>query len=153
MHAFLCGVLLILGQAGTFDRGALQYGPSLARSRRRPPPAAFSHRLPPFCRAVPRYGLSVMQQACVNQYFVVLGIATACLSTALGSMFGSARIMQALARDRIYPVLAPLGAGSPVGDEPRRALVLTYLIAQVCVHGTLEHAGRARARTFPGAYI
>ena len=62
-------------------------------------------------RGALQYDLSVMQRACVNQYFVVLGIATACLSTALGSMFGSARIMQALARDRIYPILAPLGAG------------------------------------------
>ena len=62
--------------------------------------------------------------------FVVLGIAAACLSTALGSMFGSARIMQALARDRIYPCLQTFAQGSLRGDEPRRALILTYLLAQ-----------------------
>ena len=98
--AFGCYILLIFGQAGTMDRGALQYD------------------------------LSVMQQSCVSQYFVVLGIATACLSTALGSMFGSARIMQALARDGIYPPLRLFARGSIQGDEPRRALVLTYTLAQ-----------------------
>ena len=61
---------------------------------------------------------------------MVLGIATACLSTALGSMFGSARIMQALARDQIFPPLRIFSKGSAHGDEPRRALVLTYLLAQ-----------------------
>ena len=60
----------------------------------------------------------------------MLGIATACLSTALGSMFGSARIMQALARDQIFPPLRIFSKGSVHGDEPRRALVLTYLLAQ-----------------------
>ena len=60
----------------------------------------------------------------------MLGIATACLSTALGSMFGSARIMQALARDQIFPPLRIFSKGSAHGDEPRRALVLTYLLAQ-----------------------
>ena len=59
-----------------------------------------------------------MQASCVHQYFVVLGIATACLSTALGSMFGSARIMQALARDGIYPPLRVFARGSLRGDEP-----------------------------------
>ena len=98
--AFVCYILLIFGQAGTMDRGALQYD------------------------------LSVMQQSCVSQYFVVLGIGTACLSTALGSMFGSARIMQALARDNIYPPFKVFAPGTLNGDEPRRALVLTYLLAQ-----------------------
>ena len=107
--AFLCYILLIFGQAGTMDRGALQYD------------------------------LNVMQQSCVNEYFVVLGIATACLSTALGSMFGSARIMQALARDNIYPPLRIFAAGSLKGDEPRRALVLTYLLAQAgLLYGGIE---------------
>ena len=98
--AFGCYLLLIFGQAGTMDRGALQYD---------------------------QY---VLQESCVSQYFVVLGNAAACLSTALGSMFGSARIMQALARDRIYPPLRVFATGALDGDEPRRALVLTYLLAQ-----------------------
>ena len=60
----------------------------------------------------------------------MLGVAAACLSTALGSMFGSARIMQAIARDGVFPLLAPLAPGARRGDEPRRALLATYLLAQ-----------------------
>jgi amino acid transporter len=61
----------------------------------------------------------------------VLGVATACLSTALGSMFGSARILQALARDDIFPVLSVFKFGSVVGDEPRIAVCFCYMVAQV----------------------
>ena len=38
--------------------------------------------------------------------------------------------MQALARDQIFPPLRIFSKGSAHGDEPRRALVLTYLLAQ-----------------------
>ena len=75
--AFLLYVLLIIGQAGSLDRVGLQFD------------------------------MDVMQDACFNQYFIVLGVTTACLSTALGSLFGSARILQAIARDDIYPILKP----------------------------------------------
>lgn len=61
---------------------------------------------------------------------ITLGIFCATLSSALGSMMGAPRIMQALARDRIFPVLRPLGAGSGVNNEPRTATVLTFLIAE-----------------------
>ena len=39
-------------------------------------------------------------------------------------------LLQAIARDGIYPVLSPLQKGSLKGDEPRRALIVTYLLAQ-----------------------
>ena len=51
--AFLCYVLLIIGQAATIDRAALQYD------------------------------LAAVQHTCVSYLFVVLGVAAACLSTAL----------------------------------------------------------------------
>ena len=98
--AFCCYVLLVIGQAGTCSRSAMQYD------------------------------LRVLQDACVNQYFVVLGVATACISTALGSMFGSARILQAIARDDLFPALRYFAKGSRKGDEPQRAVCLTYAIAQ-----------------------
>ena len=126
--AFLCYVLLIFGQAGTLDRGALQFDLNVMQHAcvnqvsRDPTSRPHPAHIPPH--------IFSPQHACVNQYFVVLGIATACLSTALGSMFGSARIMQALARDQIFPPLRIFSKGSAHGDEPRRALVLTYLLAQ-----------------------
>lgn len=61
-------------------------------------------------------------------FLVVAGVFAATLSSAIGSFVGGPRILQALARDNIFPVLGPLGAGSKAGDEPRRALVFTAMI-------------------------
>jgi len=61
---------------------------------------------------------------------ITAGIFSATLSSALGSMMGAPRILQALARDQIFPSLTPLGKGSGRGDEPRRATVLAFLISQ-----------------------
>ena len=43
----------------------------------------------------------MLQKAAISPYFVVVGIAMACLSTSLGALFGAARIMQAIARDEL----------------------------------------------------
>ena len=78
----------------------------------------------------------MLQESCVSQYFVVLGVATACLSTALGSMFGSARIMQAaastppLARARTPPPL-PL-----LVPSPRALIAPRRLTIAGAVHGS-----------------
>ena len=40
------------------------------------------------------------------------------------------RIMQAISRDDIFPIFRFFKTGSAHGDEPRRAMVLTYLVAQ-----------------------
>ena len=64
---------------------------------------------------------------------ITAGIFAATLSSALSSMMGAPRILQSLARDRIFKSLVFLGRGSGRHAEPRRAIVLTFLIAQVCV--------------------
>jgi len=64
---------------------------------------------------------------------VTAGIFAATLSSALGSMMGSPRILQAFARDRIWTWLSPLAKGSGRNNEPRTATVLTFLISQTCI--------------------
>jgi amino acid transporter len=59
---------------------------------------------------------------------VVAGILGATLSSALGSILGAPRILQAVAADRIFPAFFSKGYGA--SNEPRNALLLTYLIAQ-----------------------
>ncbi len=59
---------------------------------------------------------------------VIAGVLGATLSSALGSILGAPRIMQAVARDRIAPSF--LGKGFGPSNEPRNALLFTFLIAQ-----------------------
>jgi amino acid transporter len=59
---------------------------------------------------------------------VTLGVVAATLSSALSSYLGAPRVLQAVARDRIIRFLFYFGKGSPKGDEPRRALLLTFII-------------------------
>ncbi len=58
------------------------------------------------------------------------GVFSATLSSALGSMMGAPRILHSLARDRLFSVLTPLGISSGPTSEPRRAILVTFLIAQ-----------------------
>ncbi len=64
---------------------------------------------------------------------ITAGVFAATLSSALGSMMGSPRILQALARDDIFRGLGFFGKGSGASREPRRAVVMTFLIAQACI--------------------
>jgi len=48
-------------------------------------------------------------------------------------MMGAPRILQAFARDEIFKRLTFFGAGSGASREPRRATVLTFVIAQICI--------------------
>lgn len=64
---------------------------------------------------------------------VTTGIFAATLSSALGSMLGAPRILQALATDEIYARLRLFSHGSGPNREPRRATVLTFVIAEICI--------------------
>jgi amino acid transporter len=64
---------------------------------------------------------------------ITAGIFAATLSSALSSMMGAPRILQALARDDVFRWLGVFGPGSGRHGEPRRAIILTFLISQACV--------------------
>ena len=61
---------------------------------------------------------------------ITAGVFAATLSSALGSMMGAPRILQAFARDNIFAATRYFAAGSGVNQEPRKATILTFLIAQ-----------------------
>lgn len=64
------------------------------------------------------------------EWLITAGVFAATLSSALGSMMGAPRILQALARDSIIPSLRRFAAGSGASAEPRQAVILTFVIAQ-----------------------
>ena len=73
----------------------------------------------------------VMREIAVTGSLITAGVFAATLSSALGSMMGAPRILQAFARDEVFTRLNFFAAGSGPSDEPRRATVLTFVIAQI----------------------
>eukprot|EP00941_MAST-03F_sp_MAST-3F-sp1_P003037 g3037.t1 len=96
-----------------------------------------------FDRDTLRYELGAYQKSTIGLWPLVGGILISSLSSGLGSLFGGARVLQAIARDDLFP--APLSlinifkTGSVDGDEPRRAVLFTWFIAQSCLFvGSLD---------------
>jgi len=75
----------------------------------------------------------VMHDVAAVGLFITLGVFAATLSSGLGSMMGAPRILQALGRDHLFRRLKFFGQGDGPNNEPRRAIVLTFAIAQVCI--------------------
>ncbi|SFI39040.1 Amino acid transporter [Tindallia magadiensis] len=75
----------------------------------------------------------VMRDQALFPVLIYAGVISATLSSALGSMMGAPRILQAFARDNIFKRLRWFAKGSGKSNEPRRAVILTFLIAQVGV--------------------
>ncbi|MDQ7836514.1 MAG: amino acid permease [Humidesulfovibrio sp.] len=73
----------------------------------------------------------VIRENALWPLLITVGIFSATLSSALGSMMGAPRILQSIARDGVSPWLKPLARIS--GGEPRHATVLTFVIAQGAV--------------------
>ncbi|AFZ15961.1 amino acid permease [Allocoleopsis franciscana] len=78
----------------------------------------------------------IMQQMALWGPAILLGVWGATLSSALGSILGAPRVLQALARDGILPRwMSFLGTGSGRDDEPRigTAVTLGVATAAVCI--------------------
>ncbi len=78
----------------------------------------------------------VMKMMSLWQPAILLGVWGATLSSALGSILAAPRVLQALARDGIFPPwMSFLGRGSGENDEPRIGtwVTLSVAIAAVCI--------------------
>ncbi|KAK8003747.1 CMGC DYRK PRP4 kinase [Apiospora arundinis] len=58
--------------------------------------------------------------------------------SALMGLVGSAKLFQALARDKLLPGLSVFGSGTKRGDEPINAVLITYAIAQLALFADLN---------------
>lgn len=58
--------------------------------------------------------------------------------SALMGVVGAAKLMQALARDKLFPGFSLFGRGMRRSDEPFAAVFLTYLITQVALLADLD---------------
>lgn len=75
----------------------------------------------------------VMKNFAQYPSLIYAGVFAATLSSALGSMMGAPRILQAFARDNIFTQLRMFSRGSGAAGEPRNAIILTFIIAQIAI--------------------
>jgi potassium/chloride transporter 9 len=64
-------------------------------------------------------------------------ISTSIFSVLMG-VIGSAKLLQALARDHLIPGLSLFGKGTKRNDEPIFAIFITYIIAQVTMFADIN---------------
>ncbi|KAI9797028.1 MAG: hypothetical protein M1833_005861 [Piccolia ochrophora] len=75
--------------------------------------------------------LNVIQDINMSAVLILLGeFATTFFSTLMG-VIGSAKLLQALARDDLLPGFSIFAQGTKKGDEPTYAIIITYLVAQL----------------------
>ncbi|MEB3212504.1 MAG: Na-K-Cl cotransporter [Leptolyngbyaceae bacterium] len=76
----------------------------------------------------------IMEQLSFWGPAILLGVWGATLSSAIGSILGAPRVLQALARDGVLPrSLKMLGSGSGKSDEPRIGTAVTLFVAAAAV--------------------
>ncbi|MDA0989750.1 MAG: amino acid permease [Verrucomicrobia bacterium] len=86
-----------------------------------------------FTQAELKADLLIMKSGALVPVLIVGGVFAATLSSALGSMMGAPRILQALARDNVFSMLRGFAKGSGVDGEPRRAILMTFVIATIAI--------------------
>lgn len=65
---------------------------------------------------------NIMQDVCFYKAFVAVGVVSSTVSSAMGNLVGSGRILQALARDNLFPCLTVFGWGSKKGASRAHSL-------------------------------
>lgn len=74
---------------------------------------------------------NVIQDTNISGLVILAGeFASAFFSTLMG-VIGSAKLLQALARDKLLPGFSIFGQGTEHGDEPTYAILATYLVTQL----------------------
>jgi amino acid transporter len=75
--------------------------------------------------------LSIMKDVAFIPALIPLGLWMATISSALGCIMAAPRTMQAIAKDSVLPKFFSKGSGK--NNEPRIALVVTFIIAESCI--------------------
>ncbi|MDZ7797458.1 MAG: amino acid permease [Candidatus Marinimicrobia bacterium] len=74
-----------------------------------------------------------MKNTAWSPVLIYAGVISATLSSALTSMMGAPRILQAFSKDKVFEKLEFLGKGSGPSNEPRRAILITFAISTLAI--------------------
>ncbi|MBU0969372.1 MAG: amino acid permease, partial [Proteobacteria bacterium] len=71
----------------------------------------------------------IMKKVALVPWLISAGMVAATLSSAMASFLGAPRILQSIAKDKIFKILNPFAKGEGVSDNPRRGVLLSGIIA------------------------
>ncbi|KAJ4339079.1 hypothetical protein N0V87_003514 [Didymella glomerata] len=81
---------------------------------------------------------NVIQLTNISGVIILLGEYSTSLFSVLMGVIGSAKLLQALARDHLVPGLSIFGQGTKAKDEPIYAIVFTYVLAQLTMFADIN---------------
>ena len=85
----------------------------------------------PATALIRQYG--AMREIAMTGFLIDAGVIGATLSSAMASFLGAPRILQSMAKDRIFPWMVPFAKGVGHTDNPRRGVLLSFAIAVITV--------------------
>jgi K-Cl cotransporter len=95
----------------------------------------------------------VMMYVSYTGYLVYLGCYAATLSSAIASLVGAPRVLQAVGRDKIYPKIEFFAKGHGANNDPFRGYILVFSIAFGCLMiARLNTIGSLASNFFLAAY-
>lgn len=77
------------------------------------------------------HNVNVIQDTSISGVLILLGEFAATFFSSLMGVIGSAKLLQALARDNLLPGFYIFGQGTKDHDEPTYAIIVTHLVAQL----------------------
>ena len=86
-------------------------------------------------------------------YLIFAGCFAATLSSAIASLVGAPRVLQALAKDKLYPLIHIFGQGYGANNDPFRGYILVFFISLGCILiGKLDVVATLLSNFFVAAY-
>lgn len=64
---------------------------------------------------------------------IYIGCFAATLSSAIASLVGAPRVLQALAKDKLYPGIYSFSIGYGANNDPVRGYILVFVISMACI--------------------
>lgn len=83
--------------------------------------------------------VNVLQDTNLSSMVILVGEFAAAFFSALMGLIGSAKLLQALARDSLLPGLSVFSQGTKKSDEPISAIFITLLVAQITIMFDINH--------------
>jgi len=85
------------------------------------------------CTSGTVYDQQSMATISITGYLIYGGCFAATLSSAIASLVGAPRVLQALAKDKLYPGIESFAQGYGANDDPIRGYILVFFISVICI--------------------